>query len=149
MTQDHTKQCNHINLLPSVPSENDLPMLRKGLRKMKLPEICNGFNGCNDRLGKFTAVVEDDSSNGIVFEWNMFGSDKKTALFDDLCRKPELESDRLELGWLIMNMHALDRMHEVDQIADPNAIMQTIKWFSSREAQWHRWALVPAGHMIF
>ncbi|MEY3787634.1 MAG: hypothetical protein RLZ75_1841 [Pseudomonadota bacterium] len=31
MTQDHAKQCHHIALLPPVPSENDLPMLRKGL----------------------------------------------------------------------------------------------------------------------
>jgi hypothetical protein len=31
----------------------------------------------------------------------------------------------------------------------PDEIMQVISWFSKREAQWKRWALVPAGNMIF
>ena len=89
MTPDHTKECNHIALLPKIPSKDDLLVLRKGLRKMKLPEICNGFNGSNDRLGSFVAISEKD--NSVSFKWNIFGSDKKTVLFDDLCHKPELE----------------------------------------------------------
>ena len=147
MTPDHTKQCNHIDLLLNTPSKEELSVLRKGLRKMKLPEICNGFKGSNDQLGSFVAISEKD--NSVSFEWNIFGRDKKTVLFDDLCHKPELELDRLELGWLIMNLHALDRMHEVKAIADPNETMRVISWFSKREEQWKRWALVPAGHMIF
>ena len=87
MTPDHTKECNHIALLPKIPSKDDLLVLRKGLRKMKLPEICNGFNGSNDRLGSFVAISEKD--NSVSFKWNIFGSDKKTVLFDDLCHKPE------------------------------------------------------------
>jgi hypothetical protein len=75
MTPDHTKECNHIALLPKIPSKDDLLVLRKGLRKMKLPEICNGFNGSNDRLGSFVAISEKD--NSVSFKWNIFGSDKK------------------------------------------------------------------------
>jgi hypothetical protein len=147
MNSDHAKQCHHIALLPPVPSENDLPMLRKGLRKMKLPEIGKGFYGSNDSLGKFRATSGDDGS--ISFEWNVIYGATKTAIFDDLCRKSELEFERLELGWLIMNMHALDRMHELEHIADPHEIMRAMNWFTKREEQWKRWSLVPAGHMAF
>jgi hypothetical protein len=47
MTPDHTKQCNHIDLLLNTPSKEELSVLRKGLRKMKLPEIPLRQNSCH------------------------------------------------------------------------------------------------------
>lgn len=49
--------CTHLQHLEPRPQLDELPALRKGLRKRKLPEFPEGLFGNHKTLGSFTLLA--------------------------------------------------------------------------------------------
>ena len=141
--------CKHIAQLPPMPSTADLPAKRKGSRKAKAPPFGPDHCGGHEDLGQFK--VELDSE--YYFEWNLAGSTKKRHSFTDLCNKPELEGERLELGWLIGNIYSLNDLHYCANFspagdASLNEFNRVTNWYEKKKRSWYRWAVAAPGHTL-
>ncbi len=140
------KNCPRIAQLSEKPRQEEIAKLRKGLRKSKLPEYMrDGFYGNHAALGRFKVF---HNGSGLELTWCIAGGEEKSASLDRLCQSPEKEADRLEVGWLILNMFELDQRNEREHIASPKEIMRVISRYSRHIDSWRNWALVPAGHFI-
>ena len=146
MNEEESGHCHHIEQLPPVPTIEKLSVLRRGLRKQKLPEFAPGWQGGHEQIGEFNIL---SASSGLTVEWKMVDGPQKKFRLDDLCKNPKLELDRLEFGWMIANMAKLDGIHEIDMIADLKYAMKLLNQHSKLEQRWRHWAIVPAGHMLF
>ncbi len=149
---------NETTLLPTLPSLDQLKLVRKGLRKKKIPDLSllpNEFE-C-DGVGKFAMQIVDSDYS---IEWKTDGSEIKNAYFIHLCVDSAKEQDRLAFGWMIADFARLDginhlsKIHRIsnsdfhqDLFNKEYALQQ--KHFQSIENIWRHWSIVPAGHMIF
>ena len=147
MKNDQSKGCSHLGNLPSLPAPTDLALRRKGLRKRKVPIESADFNGQHAKLGGFQ-FSGDTNLKDLFVTWNVGRGVVREDRFEALCLEPSRELDRLALGWLIANVHALDGMHQFEAIPGPKEAMQFLNWFGMRENRWRHWAIVPAGHML-
>jgi hypothetical protein len=68
--------------------------------------------------------------------------------FDDLSLNPDLEAQRLEVGWLIANLWMIEGRKVRDAIPGPNEAMRESSWYFEAEDRWRHWSQVSAGHMI-
>jgi hypothetical protein len=143
MSEDQNFRC--INNLPQKPNTEELTAKRKGLRKMKLPVFTTSEYGSCPQLGFYKVIFDKQA----YFEWQVIGKEMKQASFIDLCSHSDLELDRLDLGWLIADLYSLQKNIEIKQISGPNETMSMLSWYAKLEDPWRRWALVPAGHMLF
>ncbi|SMC82990.1 hypothetical protein [Polynucleobacter kasalickyi] len=128
----------------TTPTIDQLPDLRKGLRKRKVPIIRLGMRGSFDSLGSFSVSKATDA---FLIEWQIKNCTSKSSNFKDLCTDPRLELNRLELGWLIAAMFDFEAQRIIDSIGHPiegfNAASQPRK----AAEDWRHWAKVKAGHM--
>ena len=149
---------NETTLLPTLPTLDQLKLIRKGLRKKKIPDLSllpTEFE--YDGVGKFAMkVIGSDYS----IEWKTDGSELKNFTFIQLCVDSEKELDRLAFGWMIADFARLDginhlsKIHRIsnsdfhqDLFNKEYALQQ--KHFQGIENVWRHWAIVPASHMLF
>ena len=147
MNNESEFSCKHIAQLPKIPDRDDLPAYRKCLRKMKPPEFELHDNGGHAELGSFKVVFDSE----FVFEWRLFNGNNKRFNFNDLCMDPDLEFERLELGWLIGNIYSLNKIHHLESLDVPcNESMfkersRLDNWYTKCETRWYKWALATSG----
>ena len=151
--EDENSGCKHVRTLPRLPYSEELPSLRKGLRKQKLPEIYTGWHGRHDQIGEFNIL---EAELGFEIEWTLLNNDKKQFKFNELCIDPERELDRLEFGWMVANLAALDKIHESEAVNMGGNPVHEIQerarvwnFYEKIEKKWRHWAIVRANHMIF
>ena len=64
---------------------------------------------------------------------------------------PELESERLELGWLISNIYGLNKIHHLESFGVPcNEYMfkeraRLDHWYTKCVTRWYKWAVASPG----
>ena len=153
MEKELERKCKHIKDLPKIPTKEELPAYREGVIKMKIPEFELYDNGDHVELGGFKVFFDDN--DGFFFEWHIADCDKKKFAFSALCNKPELEFERLELGWLIGNIYSLNKIHDLESVGVPyneymfNERARLDNWYAERETPWYQWAVASPGQMIF
>ena len=149
---------NETTLLPTLPNLDQLKLIRKGLRKKKIPDLSllpNKFE-CGG-VGKFAMKIIDSDYS---IEWKTDGSEIKNSSFIHLCVDSAKELDRLAFGWMIADFARLDginhlsKIHRIsnsdfhqDLFNKEYALQQ--KHFQGIENVWRHWAIVPASHMLF
>ena len=149
---------NETTLLPTLPNLEQLKLIRKGLRKKKIPDLSllpNKFE-C-DGVGKFAMKIIDSDYS---IEWKTDGSEIKNSSFIHLCVDSAKELDRLAFGWMIADFARLDgisHLNKIQRIFNSDfhqdlfnkeyALQQ--KHFQSIENVWRHWSIVPSGHMLF
>ena len=149
---------NETTLLPTLPNLDQLKLIRKGLRKKKIPDLSllpNKFE-C-DGVGKFAMKIIDSDYS---IEWKTDGSEIKNSSLIHLCVDSAKELDRLAFGWMIADFARLDginhlsKIHRIsnsdfhqDLFNKEYALQQ--KHFQGIENVWRHWAIVPASHMLF
>lgn len=127
-----------------LPTKEQLPTLRKGLRKRKAPVVRSGMHGSFCTVGSFSVTSMADT---FVIEWCQNGHGIKSAEFRALCTDPTLELDRLELGWLISKMFDLEAKQIMDSIGHPIDAFNAAAEPRKNADDWRHWAKVKAGHM--
>jgi hypothetical protein len=143
LIQDHYYFHREIAVI-NVPTIDQLPALRKGLRKRKAPLVRAGMRGSFESLGSFSVTKAADS---FLMEWQIKGSTSKSLSFKDLCTDPELELDRLELGWLIAAMFDFEAQRIMDSIGHPIEAFNAASEPRKAADDWRHWAKVKAGQM--
>ncbi len=128
----------------NVPTSDQLSVLRKGLRKRKVPFIQPGMYGSFDSLGSFSVSKGTDE---FLIQWQIKGRTSKSFSFKDLCVDNSLELDRLELGWLIAAMFDLEAQRIMDSIGHPIDAFNAASEPRKAADDWRHWAKVKAGHM--
>lgn len=128
----------------NIPTKDDLPALRKGLRKRKTPTVHPGMRGSFDSLGAFSVSKAADT---FLIEWHINGGTSKSSSFKDLCADPRVELDRLELGWLIAAMFDFEAQRIMDSIGHPMEALKAASEPRKAADDWRHWAKVKAGHM--
>jgi hypothetical protein len=128
----------------NVPTIDQLPALRKGLRKRKTPAIRPGMRGSFDSLGTFSVTKSSDT---FLIAWQIKGGNEKSSNFNDLCVDAKLELDRLELGWLIAAMFDLEAQRIMDSIGHPIEAFNAASEPRKAAEDWRHWAKVKAGNM--
>jgi hypothetical protein len=127
-----------------VPIMDQLPALRKGLRKRKTPVIRPGMRGSFDALGIFSVSKATDD---FLIEWQIKDRALKSSSFKDLCTDPGLELDRLELGWLIAAMFDFEAQCIMDSIGHPIEAFNAASEPRKAADDWRHWAKVKAGQI--
>jgi len=127
-----------------VPTIDQLPALRKGLRKRKTPAIRAGMRGSFDSLGTFSVTKSSDT---FLISWQIKGGNEKSSNFNELCVDTKLELDRLELGWLIAAMYDLEAQRIMDSIGHPIEAFNAASEPRKAADDWRHWAKVKAGNM--
>jgi hypothetical protein len=143
MRENSEFNCKHIALLPTIPSRDELTEHRTIVGKMKIPKFQANDNGGHAELGRFGVDLDGD----FYFEWNLAGKDENRYGFSDLCERPDLEMQRLELGWLIGNIYRLNKLHDLERLGVPGdeaSLKEHARlsdWYDKREMMWYRWAV--------
>jgi len=149
---------NEITLLPTLPTLDQLKLIRKGLRKKKIPNFSllpNEFE--YDGVGKFVMEIIDTD---YFIEWKTDGSAIKKSSLNHLCVDSGKELDRLEFGWMIADFARLDgitHLRKIQRISNSDYHQDIFnkeyasqqKHFQGIENVWRHWAIVPASHMLF
>jgi len=149
---------NEITFLPTLPTLDQLKLIRKGLRKKKIPDFSllpNEFE--YDGVGKFVMEIIDTD---YFIEWKTDRSEIKKSSLNHLCVESEKELDRLEFGWMIADFARLDginHLRKIPRISNSDYHQDLFnkeyasqqKHFQSIENVWRHWAIVPASHMLF
>ena len=128
----------------NIPTKDDLPALRKGMRKRKPPNVQTGMRGSFDSLGAFSVSKVADA---FLIEWHINGGTPKASSFKDLCADPSVELDRLELGWLIAAMFDFEAQRIMDSIGHPMEALKAASEPRQAADDWRHWAKVKSGHM--
>jgi hypothetical protein len=143
--------------LPKLPTLVQLKLIRKGLRKKKIPDVLRLPNEfAYDGVGKFQ--IENIESD-FTLCWTTVGSQSKTFLFSQLCSNTDLELDRLEFGWMIADFARKDGINYLGNMRPKSysdfhqnqfnkEFSLEKKHFQKIELSWRHWAVVPAGHMV-
>jgi hypothetical protein len=148
---------NETTFLPMLPTLDQLKLIRKGLRKKKIPDLSmlpNKFK--YEGVGKFTKKLIDSD---YLIEWQTDGCAMKKSSFNHLCIDISKELDRLEFGWMVANFARLDAINHLsamrpisysdfhqNQFNKQYASQQ--KHFQQIENVWRHWAIVPASHLL-
>jgi len=150
---------DELTNIPSIPTMKELRMIRKGLRKKKLPDLSllpKEFE--YEDVGKFQIKKSD---SGFLFEWKTsVDQEKRECSLTKLCTEEAYEIDRLGLGWMIANFAKLDGLTYLRKLRpisyEDHHQNQFNKYYTKQklhfqkiENEWRHWAIVPAGHMLF
>ena len=125
--------------MQSCPTADELPLLRKGLRKKKLPMVFDDECGSWDGVRTYAF---GQASEGITVEWNLPESTQKKASFRALCKDATLELDRLELGWLIAGIIMEAAQEIMDSIGGPKEAVKAVSRHWAQASLWRHWAVV-------
>ena len=131
--------------MTSCPTADELPRLRKGLRKRKPPALYDGLKAGYPGIGGFVVQKID---NDFELEWEPCDGERKSSRLKLLCTEASEELNRLELGWLAGTIF---ERHANDIAASIGHPMEAIRASASTRAlaiSWRHWGLVPPGHML-
>jgi hypothetical protein len=130
------------------PTAEELPGLRKGLRKRAVPHVFDGMWSSQPGIG---GVIFNRDGSTYRVEWVAGASEKvqprKKAMFDELCKRPEMELERLEIGYLLHDLCAHQASEVMNSMGGPNEAMSATAPIWKAADDWKHWGLVPAGHM--
>ncbi len=133
----------HISLLPKKPDGEELISVKRQPKQIKPPRVEDGDNGGHAELGFFTVQFED----GFLIEWTLKNKQMKRQSLKDLCKRTDLEMDRLELGWLIGNIFSLNKIHDLERLGAPRGesgleeYARLTNWYGKKEKIWYQWAI--------
>ena len=127
-----------------IPTIDQLPALRKGLRRRRAPIVRSGMRGSFDALGSFSVLK---ATEDFLIEWRIKGGALKSSSFKDLCTDPGLELARLELGWLIAAMFDFEAKRIMDSIGHPIEAFNAASEPRKAANDWRHWAKVKAGQI--
>lgn len=132
------------------PTAEELTGLRKGLRKRLIPRVFDGMWSSQPGIG---GVIFHRDGKTYRVEWVVGASEKdqprKKAMFDDLCIRPEMELERLEIGYLLAELCEDHAAKVIESIGGPIEAMGEAAPIFKTADDWRHWGLVPAGHMKF
>jgi hypothetical protein len=132
------------------PSLENLLEIRKKLKKNKLPKIHGGMKAFNPEIGGFEVIPREDE---LEIRWNIHKNGKRISSgvykFSQLCKEPEFEKLRLDVGWLIADLLELEANNMLQSIPGPNEAMKESEFYRKLASSWRHWAQVEAGFMIF
>ena len=149
---------NENTYLPTLPTLDQLKLIRKGLRKKKIPNVSllpTEFE--YEGVGKFTKKMIDLDYS---IEWKTQGSETRKSSFNHLCVDIKHELDRLVFGWMIADFARLDGINHLRKMRPISysdfhqnqfnkQYASQHKHFHGIENVWRHWAIVPASHMLF
>lgn len=132
-----------------LPVQEELQVLRKGLRKQKLPKVFDGMWGSEPGIGgvKFTSDADDFKVEWVIFK-DGIKSELKEATWRGLCLDSALELQRLEVGFVFCELIKIHAQQMMDSIGHPIAAFKEAKPLLDEAERWRHWAIVPAGHML-
>ena len=140
----NTKHCPTAEeiILP-VPTTVEVSNLRNTTRRMKPPALNAGSHWSNTKVGAYSVY---QGPEGLVVTWNALGLPERTAVFDRLSNDPELNDQRLELGWMIANMLRVETIRVLQSIPGPVEAMKEADFYRREEKRWRNWALNGVSH---
>ena len=131
-----------------IPAQEELQILRKGLRKRKVPRVCDGLWCSEPEIGgvKVTALGKDFQLEWVIFV-NGVKSELKKAVWSELCSDQSLELDRFEIGAVFSEVMQLQGKAVMDSIGHPIASLKESEPYRKVAEDWRHWGIVKAGHM--
>lgn len=127
------------DLVLALPTAADLTELRAKVKRAKAPKLLVGADWSNSIVGRISTTSGDD---GTIVEWQMVGGPKRSLPFAALSEDPALETERLELGWMIANMARLEGARMLRMIPGPReAMAEASRYYYREEERWRCWAL--------
>lgn len=133
----------------NLPTQDELQLLRKGLRKRKLPRVFDGMWCSEPGIGgvKLSAIGSDFHVEWVSFE-NGVKSAPKHAEWSSLCSDPGREMQRFEVGLVISEILRVQGQKVMDSIGHPIDAFNEAKPYHDAADEWKHWATVKAGHML-
>ena len=132
-----------------LPNQEQLFLLRKGLRKSKLPRIFDGMWCSEPGIGGMKVTA---SGTNFHIEWVSFDDGVKSALkhsdWRSLCLESNLEMIRLEIGLVVSEIMLAQGQKVMDSIGHPIDAFNETKPYRDSAKNWKHWGLVKAGHML-
>ena len=96
---------------------------------------------------KLTAVGSDFDVEWVRFEEEQ-KSPLKRASWSSLCSDPDLEMQRLEIGYVVSEILRVQGKKVMDSIGHPITAFNEAKPYRDAAAAWMHWGTVKAGHML-
>ena len=131
------------------PNQEQLLLLRKGLKKRKLPRIFDGMWCSESGIGGMKVT---ESGADFHIEWVSFDDGVKSALkhsdWRSLCLDSNLEMIRLEIGLVVSEIMLAQGQKVMDSIGHPIDAFNEAKPYRDSAMNWKHWGLVKAGHML-
>lgn len=130
------------------PSQDELQILRKGLRKRKVPKVFENLCCSEPGIGgvRVTALGKD-----YQIEWVTFVDgvklEPRTAFWSELCTHEALEVDRFEIGFIVSEIMQCQAKAVMDSIGHPMAALKEAEPYRKAAEDWKHWGTVKAGHM--
>jgi hypothetical protein len=131
-----------------LPSDLDLKLLRKGLRKKLPPQIKDGDHGYLPKLGEFKVLSKNSE---LYLEWRLLDQSNrevKIAKWLDLCKEINFEHERLEIGYMLHEMYSNKAKEIRDSIGHPMLAIQYADPYEELANRWKHWGIVQAGFML-
>ena len=130
----------------NFPSNDELLLIRKTLKKRKIPKVFHDMWMSEPLIGgaKFQKEVDD-----YQISWVYFIDGIKTEIFKSSFHKintdESLEMDRLRLGITLSNIFKEQGSNILNSIGGPNEAMREASPYFKLADDWYHWAVVPAG----
>ena len=132
-----------------LPDQQQIQILRKGLRKKLPPKIHDDISFIDSSLGEIQVLTKDSE---LYIKWKIFDnnpeSDFKVEKWNNLCLDPQLENDLLEIGILGFEIFDKKAKEVRDSIGHPMAALQQSYPIEELAERWKHWGIVPAGFML-
>ena len=131
-----------------LPTQEELELLRKGLRKRKLPKVFDGMWCSEPGIGgmKVSVVGSDFHITWVSFEGGVKSAFKQ-AEWSSLCSDPNLEMERFEIGRVVSDIFEAQGQEVMNSIGHPIDAFKEAKPYRDAAHEWKHWAMVKAGHM--
>ena len=133
-----------------TPTKIEIELMRKGLRKRKLPQISTEMYGNLIGLGSFKVI--GDMGGLLSVEWQVTATGGKNEMriyrFSDLSFSPDLEKERYELGMLISKIFSEHGREILNSIPGPNEAMMASNRYFVEADKWEHWAKVTTGFFL-
>lgn len=136
-------KCQHIALLPRVPTLEDLIQRDPAAKKIVPPKVADGDHFDHPQLGGFSISYDTE----FHIEWFIRKRKRKIRSLVELSERADLESERLEVGWLVGNLFSLCRIHDLERFGVPRGeqglreYARLANWYNKKEAMWYQWAV--------
>jgi len=133
-----------------TPTKIEIELMRKGLRKRKLPQISTEMYGNLIGGGSFKVIGEMDGLLSVEWQVTAAGgkNEKRIYRFSDLSFSPDLEKERYELGMLISKIFSEHGREIRNSIPGANEAMKESNPYFDAAEKWEHWAKVASGFFL-
>jgi hypothetical protein len=133
----------------NLPTQEEIQVLRKGLKKRNLPKVFDGMWCSEPGIG---GIKVTQTGSDFQVEWVTFNSgvksESKQAKWFSLCTDIELERQRLEIGLVVYEILLTQGQKVMDSIGHPIDAFNKAKPYRDAANEWKHWGTVNAGHML-